>query len=507
MITVIWLVLFAVFILIFYRKEIRAAIHYRRKLIETIDSLPGPPAIPLLGCVYRFSWDHEKFTIEMNEAYRKYGFIGSGVARMWIGPVPVVFLCRAESLKEVLEDTTLVNKPIQYEIIKELTGDGLLVSNSEKWHQRRRLISPAFHFNMLKSYTAIFNKHARVLCEALLPYSNNGATIDVLPILSRCMLDVISESALGQSTGCMLGKNLEYFTAVSETLKLMFTYLKSPWLWVPFIRRVSGHKMKMDKLLEVTKKLRDEMIERRLKELEEAERNPASREKMLHQKGTVFLDTLIDLWKEGQLSMSDVQNEVETFMFTGHDSTSLTTALTLFALGHHQDYQNKCYEEICALTGGEDRDFTFEDTVNLKYVGQCQKESMRLWTPIMIFARIAHKELKIAGHTIPANTPICIVPTASHHDPEQFPNPDEYNPENFSPENVSKRSPFAFVPFSAGIRNCIGQKYAYTEGKVMLATILRRYKIFSMVSVEDNLIIPTITGRPKYGAQIRIEPR
>ncbi|MFH4976911.1 hypothetical protein AB6A40_003620 [Gnathostoma spinigerum] len=507
MISIIWSVVLAVFIVIFYRKEIRSALHYRRKLIETIDLLPGPPAIPILGCTYRFSFDLEKFTIQMNEAYRKYGLIGSGVARMWIGPFPFVFLCRADSMKAVFEDTTLVNKPIQYEIMRELTGDGLLVSNSDKWHQRRRLISPAFHFNVLKSYTDIFNKHARELCEILLPHCEDGKTFDLLPLMKRSMLDIITETALGQSTECLFGKNKDYCDAVCKTHHLMLKYLKSPWLWVPFIRRVCGHKMKMDKHLAITKALRAEMIERRLKELEEAERNPASREKMLHQKGTVFLDTLIDLWKEGQLSMTDVQDEVDTFMLAGHDSTAVTTALTLFALGHHQDYQNKCYEEICAVTGGEDRDITYEDTINLKYVGQCHKESMRLWTPIMIFARIAQKELKIGEFTIPANTPLCIIPTASHHDPEQFPNPDQYNPDNFSPENVSKRNPFAFVPFSAGIRNCIGQKFAYTEGRVQLAAILRRYKIFSMVSEEENLLIPSITGKPKYGVPIRIEPR
>ncbi|KAH7978002.1 hypothetical protein HPB49_004147 [Dermacentor silvarum] len=92
-----------------------------------------------------------------------------------------------------------------------------------------------------------------------------------------------------------------------------------------------------------------------------------------------------------------------------------------------------------------------------------------------IIAHLAQRIVSVGEYTVPENSDIDIIVYALHRDPTVFPDPEAFNPERFLPENVANRHPYAYIPFSAGPRNCIGQRYAYMELKIIVATILRRF--------------------------------
>lgn len=123
--------------------------------------------------------------------------------------------------------------------------------------------------------------------------------------------------------------------------------------------------------------------------------------------------------------------------------------------------QAKIHDELDAIYGEDpNREICFEDLREMKFLEKCIKETLRLFPPVLFIARNNSKEFQIKGRTIPPGTTCLVLFYQLHRDPKYFPNPEVYDPDRFSPENWNGKHAFSYTPFSAGPRNCIGQRYS-----------------------------------------------
>ncbi|NWZ60456.1 CP4FN protein, partial [Haliaeetus albicilla] len=179
------------------------------------------------------------------------------------------------------------------------------------------------------------------------------------------------------------------------------------------------------------------------------------------------------------LSDEDIAAEADTFMFEGHDTTASGLAWLLYNLACHPHYQEQCRQEVRELLKGRDaEEIKWEDLSHLPFTTMCIKESLRLHPPVTAVSRRCTRDIALHdGRVIPKGIMCLMSIYGTHHNPDIWPEPQVYNPLRFSPENSKGRSPLAFIPFSAGPRNCIGQRFAMAELKVVAALTVARFAI------------------------------
>ncbi|KAG5263893.1 hypothetical protein AALO_G00269800 [Alosa alosa] len=166
------------------------------------------------------------------------------------------------------------------------------------------------------------------------------------------------------------------------------------------------------------------------------------------------------------------------------------------------EVQRKVHQELDEVFGVSDRHVTAEDLKKLRYLDCVVKE--RIFPSVPLFARSICEDY---GFKVPKGVNTVIIPYALHRDTRYFPEPEEFRPERFLPENSVGRHPYAFIPFSAGPRNCIGQRFAMMEEKVILASVLRHFKVLACQDREDLQLQGDLILRPESGIWIQLQSR
>ncbi|PIC24496.1 hypothetical protein B9Z55_017817 [Caenorhabditis nigoni] len=507
------------------RHEIQKFLHVRRICIQEFDKVKGPPAVPIFGTTWYFKSDPVEMIKQAQQWFVEYTIApdSNGLLKFWMGPVPVVSICRGEIAKPVFDSSTNITKSSQYRKLKEWIGDGLLISTGPKWRSRRKMLTQTFHFAVLKEYHKTFASQGKILVDVLRLRANNTYSFDIMPYIKRCTLDIICETAMGCSISSQMGSNDKYVESVKRLSELVWNYEKAPLYWLKPIWYLFGNGFEFDRLVKLTTDFTRDVIDKRKEELKLHESEPSD-------KKLAFLDYLLKSQKDHPEILTDegIREEVDTFMFEGHDTTSSGITFAIWFLGQYPEYQQRVQDEMDEIFGDDyDRHPNSEDIQRMVYLEQCIKETLRLTPPVPFISRQLEEDvlirkdynrakfLKLDFLAHPTKSPV-LLPAGMNiminiitimKDARYFERPYEFFPEHFEPERVNAREAFAYVPFSAGPRNCIGQKFALLEEKVVLSWIFRNFTVTSMTKYPEELPIPELILKPQFGTQVLLKNR
>nr|CAD7414734.1 unnamed protein product [Timema cristinae] len=175
-------------------------------------------------------------------------------------------------------------------------------------------------------------------------------------------------------------------------------------------------------------------------------------------------------------------------MLAGQESVATAVTLTLFLLAKHPEVLRRVLDEVDTVLGELPNVPTLGALRKLCYTEQCIKEALRLYPSVPIVARTLSEDVSMGKVTLPKGCQMIITPYATHRIPHIYPNPEKFDPDRFLPENMRGRHPYAYIPFSAGPRICIGYKFAMLEMKMLLGEILRKYHVTTIPGKEELCI-------------------
>ncbi|KAL0132771.1 hypothetical protein PUN28_000480 [Cardiocondyla obscurior] len=226
-------------------------------------------------------------------------------------------------------------------------------------------------------------------------------------------------------------------------------------------------------------------------------------------KKKAFLDLLLEENAKTDTPLTDdeVRAQVDTFMFEGHDTTAVAITWALFLLGSNPEHQEKVHEELEEVFGNSDAPITVKDLPQLKYLDRVIKETLRLFPSVPVITRLLTEDVKLGDHTLPKGISVALPILLVHRNPKVWPDPIKFDPDRFLPENSKLRNPYAYVPFSAGPRNCIGQKFAQLEEKIVLSAILRKWRVKSVKTFDTIKYGYTIILRPQEEVFLHFTPK
>uniref|UniRef100_U5EVJ2 Putative cytochrome n=1 Tax=Corethrella appendiculata TaxID=1370023 RepID=U5EVJ2_9DIPT len=484
----------------------------RKTYCDILNRIPGPKQYPVIGTMYEFFGASKYDFFYINTKHSK---VHREIYRVWVGMECTVRIIKPEYIEQLIDSTKHIQKSSIYRFLLPWLGRGLLTSFGERWFQHRKILTPTFHFSILDTFCSVFSENSSILVDCLRKYSNTGQSFDVFPYVARSTLDIICETAMGVKVNAQ-NENVEneYVKAVHEASILSLVRAVKPWLYPNLLFTLSSTGAKQKQVLSILHSFTEGVIKERKLALKnnttsapgtdnESDGNIYGRKRRL-----AFLDLLLQAnEKDNLLTDKDIREEVDTFMFEGHDTTASSIAWTLFFVALYPDIQDKIVEELKTIFQQSDREATMQDLNEMKYLERVIKESLRLNPSVNFFSRIISEDIYFGEYFVPKGTNCTVDVYHLHRNEKYFPDPEKFDPDRFLIDNISDKHPFSYIPFSAGPRNCIGQKFAMLELKSEISTILRSYKIKPTQRREDVHICSELVGRPYEGIHLIIEDR
>lgn len=469
---------------------------WKRK-VSKFPTIANPPSIPVIGNAYYLSPDPREFYLQLR------GFSQSSdyLFVLWFFHIPSVQAGRVEYVEYLLSNQEHLKKSMFYDFFLQWLGTGVLMSDGEKWKKRRRAVTPSFHFSILTEFQKIFVEQSKIFVEKLSHMAGTGESFDIQTPVSLVTLDIICETAMGVSVNAQSNKDSDYVNALNEINKEIKKRQMYPWLWNDWIYSCTKRGRNFHKHLKILHDFTVSVINDRI----------AAREKSTEQKRTnnsrtvAFLDMLLDLYDKDEIDIDGIREEVDTFMFEGHDTTAAGLSWTLYCLGNNMDVQKKLLVEVDKAS--KEKGDLIDRIKSIKYLEYVIKEGLRLHPPVPFFGRVLERDTVIDNVKYPAGTELIVDTISVHTNPKYWDRPLDFYPERFGEEKFVQRNPYTYIPFSAGPRNCVGQKFAMLEEKILLYHIILNFEIHSTQKEEEVRSCADIIHKSDNGLLIKLSLR
>ena len=440
---------------------------------------------PLLGHLPLFFDNSKPRTAVCFEMFNSLAeqFRNDGLFYLRLGPQDMVHVFSPNAVEAVLSSSVHIYKSPVYKKMSEWLGSGLIVSSGRRWHRDRKMLTPSFHFKILEQFISTMNEKSNIFCDVI--ETQQLKLTDVMDSVSKLALDNILETSFGIKSDLQTKGSNSYSRNFHKFAKLFVSRNFYPLLTNDFIYALTSDGRKSKLAISKLHKFTMDIVEKRRSEMfrgssaEVDANNNCSKAKPL-------LDLMLDinLSSSEDMNLVDIRSQLDSFIFAGHDTVAAALTFALFELSHRSDIQQKIRDELKDVLSGQS-EITIEHLRNLKYMDMVIRETLRLHAPVPFIARYLKSDLQIGERTIPAHVELWINIHALHLDPKIWPDPTTFDPNRFSSENARNRHPFAFTPFSGGLRNCIGQRYAMNMMKLTLSRVMSRYRIKPVTERSD----------------------
>ena len=440
---------------------------------------PGPKGIPWFGSQGEVRANPMRFYTRLANEY-------GGIARFFYGRKPTYLISEPELIREFLvERRELYVKNTRYSLLVRAIGHGLLNSDGKTWQEQRTASQPGFSRSRIHAQVertvAVATRHV----ERWERRAGTGEPHDVEPDMSALIQDLIGRSLLGPVFEEIGERFIELVEEIREywppTVRTLLGHLKPP----PFgrIRHLKGLLDELDKMIFAAIRQQGES-------------------------GSVN-DSLLSILARAEVGdegrrfdEQSLRDQLLTLYFAGFETSASTLTFLLYRLSLQPEIRERLYAEVAAL-GGRAPEKT--DLAALAYTEQCLNETLRIYPPAYNFSRVMLAETTVGGYRVAKDSMVIVSPYATHRLPQWWPNPEGFDPERFSAERSTGRSQFAFIPFGAGHRYCIGGPLAMVQMKLITAVIAQRYRL----DVKPGHPVEPIPGtvmRPERGMPMLIRP-
>jgi len=366
-------------------------------------------------------------------------------------------------------------------------GRGLLTSEGETWRRHRRIMAPSFDLRSIIGYAQPMTD---VTADLLARWDAlpDGAETDVAAVMMHATLHIISRAMFSSDSDDIVdivAAGVERYKA--NMRPTLFDILSLP----DFLARPRRRRQALDYLGEF-----DRAVDRLLAARGSADAQPKD-----------LLGRLIAARDEetgGGMTADEVRDQVVTIFMAGHETTAVALTWTWYLISQHPAVEAKLHAELDSVLDG--RPPRYDDLANLPYTRMVIEESMRLYPPAHTLARQAIAADEVLGSRVPAGATVLVVPWLLHRKASIWERPDRFEPERFSPERAARRPRFAYIPFGAGPRICIGAAFAMAEAMLILSMIAQRYRLRLKPGhpVEPQGLI---TLRARHGMKMNLQRR
>jgi enediyne biosynthesis protein E7 len=336
-------------------------------------------------------------------------------------------------------------------LFKNVVADGLLTSEGETWRKQRRMMQPAFHHTRIEQLDGMIVEAAQSTLDVWQRAFESNKAIDISREMAALTLTVTTRALFGVDLG-------DEVREIGEIINRAANYLEKP---------SNPH-----------------MVQSRQDFGAVVDRIIQQRKQNFKDGGDLLSSMILARDEKTGTGMDDEQlrNQVMTLMLAGYETTATTLTWTWYLLSQNPAAMDRLRSEVRKTLNG--RLPRYSDLENMPYTGMVLDESLRLFPPAWTLGRRAIGEDEIDGYYIPANTVIAICIYALHRHPAFWDQPDIFDPERFSPGNSAGRNKFAYIPFGAGPRQCIGNNFGLMEASLIMACILQRFELHLLPGTE-----------------------